>query len=72
MNTNIPADERIDTDGADLHHGLKNQPGEKGDADHATSDATPAEDIDASLKEAVADVDDDTAIASALKKAVKE
>ncbi|WP_424968871.1 hypothetical protein [Dinoroseobacter sp. S375] len=52
-------------EGSDMHHNLKNRPGEKGDADHAVSDAEPSDE----LVQAVQEADGDGPVAEALRKA---
>ncbi len=54
--------------GAEQHHDLKNQPGEKGDPDHTETDGTLPEDVEAAIKNAEADNE----MAAALKDAVKK
>lgn len=61
-------DTPLDLKGAEQHHKLKNQPGEKGDPDHASDDGGSSDQLD----DAVEDGDDDTAVGSALKKAVED
>lgn len=39
-----PTTETIDADGAELHHDLKNQPGEDGDKDHAKDNLADQDD----------------------------
>ena len=54
--------------GSEQHHGLKNQPGEKGDPDHARGDATS----DPQINKAVKGVENDNAVSDALKDALKK
>ncbi|WP_299417736.1 hypothetical protein [uncultured Sulfitobacter sp.] len=54
--------------GSEQHHDLKDQHGEKADADHAAGDATVEKDI----QDAVEDADGNGGVAGALKDAVEK
>lgn len=54
--------------GSEQHHDLKNQPGEKGDADHASGDG----EADKTIAKAVKGRSADSAVSAALKDAVKK
>lgn len=51
--------------GAEQHHALKNQPGEHGDPDHASSNGTLSDE----LRDAVADAKGDSELAAELQRA---
>jgi len=55
--------------GAQLHHDLKNQPGADADPNHA--DADVSQEAKEAVKKAMSDEDAESAIADALKDAVK-
>lgn len=52
--------------GSEQHHDLKNQPGERADADHAEGEAA----TDKEMKQAVENTKDDGPVAEALKDAI--
>lgn len=56
--------------GSELHHDLKNNPGEDGKDGH-TSEPT-SEKVKKSVKEALSGKDEDTSVSSAMKKAAKD
>ena len=58
----------IGFEGSEQHHNLKNQPGEKGDPDHAHGD----ESSDQQIKKTVKESEEDNAVSAALKEAVEK
>lgn len=57
-----------DLKGSEQHHNLKNQPGEQGDQDHASSDAKLTEETSQTVQKS----DADTQIADALRDLTKD
>ena len=62
----------LDLKGSEQHHDLKNQPGTHGDPDHTELHQTGGEAAKATIKDALAEADEETQITSALKKAVTD
>ncbi|WP_424926961.1 hypothetical protein [Amaricoccus tamworthensis] len=67
MKTTTATVSHPDLKNSELHHPLKNEPGEKGDQDHAESDGN----LSRKGEKTVEDNDSDTGIADALRDAVK-
>ncbi|MBY4892864.1 hypothetical protein KUL25_08820 [Rhodobacteraceae bacterium N5(2021)] len=63
-----PTVKHPDLKNSELHHDLKDQPGDAEDPDHADGDTQASDKIE----KAVTESDDDTQIADALKRAVSD
>lgn len=76
-NDNIHQDASNDTempfplDGSELHFKLKNQPGEKGDTDHADQNDPSTDKVTNTIQDALETKTEENAISSAMKDAVK-
>ncbi len=68
----VSQDTPIDIQGAEQHHSLKDRDGEKGDPDHADDSNDGSSQVADVVKEVVADGEADTAVGSALKKAIDD
>lgn len=67
MKTTTATVSHPDLKNSELHHPLKNEPGEKGDGDHADTDGN----LSGKKEQTVEENDADTAIADALREELK-